>query len=355
MQSTFTNQMVPVLSLNVTIFMRQFYLVSKPGSLKNLKRHTSTIPELPAGKVLVHVKSAGLNYADIFAIMGLYSATPKGSFTPGLEFSGEVLKSDSNDFKPGDKVIGVTRFGGYDSHIVADPSYLMPLPSGWTFQEGAAFPVQTLTAYYALHTLGALQPNQTVLIHSAAGGVGLQANRIAKKSGAFTVGVVGSDAKVGLLEKEGFDKAIVRDNNFKENLRNALQGRELNVVLEASGGKYLRYSYEALAPMGRLVCYGSAQFTPSSHRPNYLTLVFKYLFRPRFDPLTMIKQNKSVMAFNLIWLYERNALMKELLDEIWKLNLPAPLVGHEFRFDEALKALNTFREGKTVGKLVLNT
>jgi NADPH:quinone reductase-like Zn-dependent oxidoreductase len=334
--------------------MRQFYLVKKTGSLRNLKLNRSEIPKLEKGKVLVAVKSVGLNYADIFAIVGLYSATPQGPFIPGLEFSGEVLASDSEKFMPGEKVMGVTRFGGYDSHIVADPDYLFPLPEGWSYEEGAAFPVQTFTAYYALRTLGDLKLSQTVLIHSAAGGVGLQANRIAKKFNAYTVGVVGSEAKLKLLESEGFDRAIVRGRHFKDDLHATLGGRPLNLVLEATGGKYFHHSYETLAPMGRLVAYGSAQFTPASHRPNYVSLLFRYLFRPRVDPLTMIKSNKSVMAFNLIWIYEQKELMKEMLTEIEKLKLPPPLVGHKFNFSEMDEALTLFKSGKTTGKVVLN-
>ncbi|HYG40581.1 MAG TPA: zinc-binding dehydrogenase [Cytophagales bacterium] len=333
--------------------MREFYQVEKSGSLKNLKYVKGPIPQIQAGKVLVEVKAVGLNYADIFAVMGLYSATPKGSFIPGLEYSGQVLASASPLFHEGQKIIGVTRFGGYDSHILADPDYLMPLPKGWTFEEGAAFPVQTLTAYYALKVLGNLQAGQTVLIHSAAGGVGLQANRIAKKFNAYTIGVVGHKEKLAVLEAEGFDKGIVRGPQFREDLKNALSGKELSLVLETTGGKYLKYSYEAMAPMGRLISYGSAQFTPSSHKPNYFTLIPKYLFRPKFDPLSMIIANKSVMGFNLIWLYERNELMKELLTEIEKLNLPAPKVGHQYAFSEMNKALEIFKGGKTVGKVVL--
>ena len=334
--------------------MREFYVVRKPGSLRNLKIERSEVPSLEKGKVLVEVKSVGLNYADIFAIMGLYSATPEGPFIPGLEFSGDVLASDSQSFVPGQKVMGVTRFGGYDSHIVADPDYLFQLPAEWSYEEGAAFPVQTFTAYYALRTLGDLKMNQTVLIHSAAGGVGLQANRIAKKYNAYTIGVVGSERKVDLLSREGFDKAIVRGKNFRDDLRRALDGRPLNLVLETTGGKYFYDSYHMLAPMGRLVAYGSAQFTPSSHRPNYISLLFRYLLRPRVDPLTMIKSNKSVMAFNLIWIYEQKALMKEMLAEIEKLELPPPMVGHRFDFLQMGEALTLFKSGKTTGKVVLN-
>lgn len=304
--------------------------------------------------MLVEVKSVGLNYADIFAIMGLYSATPKGSFIPGLEFSGIVLKSMATDYVPGQRVIGVTRFGGYDSHIVADPAYLMPLPDTWSFEQGAAYPVQTLTAYYALKTLGDIREGYTVLIHSAAGGVGLQANRIAKRFNAFTIGVVGHDAKLKLLSEEGFDRGIVRGPTFRDDLRKAVGDRELRLVLEATGNEYFYHSYHAMAPMGRLIAYGSAQFTPSGKTPNYLSLVWKYVTRPRVDPLSMIKANKSVMGFNLIWLYERKWLMKELLQEIDKLQLPPPIVGHRFPFDQLPQALDIFQSGKTTGKVVVN-
>lgn len=334
--------------------IRQFYQVSRAGSLRRLMRVQGPVPPLKEGKVLVNVRSIGLNYADIFAIMGLYSATPKGAFVPGLEFAGVVSESASPLFTEGQRVMGVTRFGGYDSHILADPDYLMPLPEDWSFPEGAAFPVQTLTAYYALKTLGDIQRGMTVLIHSAAGGVGLQANRIAKKFSAYTIGVVGNSEKLDLLKREGFDGAIVRGSDFETDLKSALNGRSLNLVLEATGGKFFRYSYNALAPMGRIIAYGSAQFTPASHRPNYLKLLFQYLLRPRVDPLSMIKANKSVMAFNLIWIYEHKHLMHELLTGLSALNLPAPLVGHQFTFDKMTEALEIFKSGKTTGKVVVN-
>jgi NADPH:quinone reductase-like Zn-dependent oxidoreductase len=106
--------------------------------------------------------------------------------------------------------------------------------------------------------------------------------------------------------------------------------------------------------MGRLVAYGSAQFTPASHRPNYISLLFRYLFRPRVDPLTMIKSNKSVMAFNLIWIYEERELMHEMLGEIEALHLPPPVVGHRFDFSNMAEALALFQSGNTTGKVVLN-
>lgn len=338
-------------------FNRSSYTVHKAGSLKNLQLTEEKLSFPQPHEVTVLVKAIGLNYADIFAVMGLYSATPKGSFVPGLEYSGEIIQigSEVKLFKIGDKVMGVTRFGGYTTHLNIDERYIVALPQGWSFEEGAAFPVQVLTAYYALVTLGNLKKGQTVLIHSAAGGVGLLANRIAKRLGATTIGIVGSAAKLNLLKQEGYDEAFVRSENFKDELKKALHGKDLNLVLETTGGKYFKWSYDALASQGRLIAYGSAQFTPHGFKPNYLKLVWKYIFRPRFDPLSMIIANKSVMAFNLIWLYEKAGVMKELMDEINKLNLPPPYIGHTFNFDELPQALRIFQAGKTVGKLIVKT
>ncbi|HEY8402502.1 MAG TPA: zinc-binding dehydrogenase [Cytophagaceae bacterium] len=333
------------------------YKVFKPGSLKRLKFIDGDLGSPGKGEVTIEVKAIGLNYADIFAIMGLYSATPKEPFIPGLEYSGVVIKTgeDVNGVKVGDKVMGVTRFGAYTTHLNIDHRYIIPLPSGWSFEEGAAFPVQVLTAYYGLVTLGNLQKGQTVLIHSAAGGVGLLANRIAKKMGAYTIGVVGSVSKFEILKKENYDRWLIRSNNFKKEVMQALEGRELNLVMETTGNKYFYWSYDLLAPMGRMISYGSAQFTPSGKSPFYPLLLLKYLFRPRVDPLSMIKANKSLMAFNLIWLYERVDLMKQLLDEIFQLNMEAPVVGRVYAFNDLPSALIDFKSGATIGKLVVKT
>lgn len=336
---------------------RKSYKVNKAGSLKNLKQVEDTIPSPGDHEVTVAVKAIGLNYADIFAVMGLYSATPKGPFIPGLEYAGEILATGGkvNHLKAGDKVMGVSRFGAYTTHLNIDGRYVVPLPVGWTFEEGAAFPVQVLTAYYALVSLGDLQTGQTVLIHSAAGGVGLLANRIAKKKGAFTIGVVGNKSKLDILKREGYDRSIVRSDNFRRDLQKALEERDLHLVLETTGSKFFYWSYDALAKQGRLVAYGSAQFTPSGSRPNYFRLVLQYLFRPRIYPLKMIVDNKSVMAFNLIWLYEKAEMMKQLMDEIHELNLDPPYVGNVFPFDKLPEALRVFQGGNTIGKIVVKT
>jgi alcohol dehydrogenase len=335
---------------------RKVYRMPKAGSIKNLNLQTETLEEPQADQVCVKVSALGLNFADIFAMQGLYSATPPGSFIPGLEFSGEVLSVGSGvqEWKPGDKVMGATKFGGYVSHINIHHRYIVPLPDGWSFEEGAGFLVQGLTAYYALTKLGDLQKGMTVLIHSAAGGVGILANRICKKYDAYTIGTVGNSKKVDfLMKEEAYNDVIVRDDDFYEKLKKALAGRSLNLIMECIGGKILMQGWKAMASMGRMVVYGSASFTSHSNKPNYPKLLWKYFKRPKIDPLRLPTQNKSLMGFNLIYLYEQTDMMHDMLNQLQKLDLKPQHVGHVFNFDGIHRAINLFQRGETVGKVVV--
>lgn len=327
----------------------------KAGSLVNLELITEELPDPQPHEVTIAIKAIGLNFADIFAIWGLYAATPPGLFIPGLEYAGVIVKVGEavEDRQIGERVMGVTRFGAYATHLNIDQRYVVSMPEDWDFAEGAAFLVQVLTAYYGLINLGNLQRGQTVLIHSAAGGVGLLANRIAKRYDAFTIGTIGRPDKRDLLEREGYDRVIVRSKHFENDLKQALEGRDLNLIMECIGGKIFKAGYRQLAPMGRMIVYGSAQYGSVGNRPNYLKMIYLYLTRPKLDPQNMTSENKSVMAFNLIFLFDHAEIMHEALAEIGKLNLARPYVGHCFAFDDLKDAILLFQSGKTSGKVVM--
>ncbi len=333
---------------------RQAYEL-KAGSIKNLRLTEGETPPPAPGEVTVSVKAIGLNFADIFAIQGLYSATPKGNFIPGLEYSGVIENIGDNveGFSKGDKIMGVTFFGAYSTLLNIDQRYVSPLPDQWDFEAGASFLVQALTAYYALVNLGNLQNGNTVLIHSAAGGVGIWANRIAKKIGAYTIGSVGSKSKFHLLEKEGYDKYLLRGSDFRQQLEHCLNGKNLNLVLECIGGKIFKESYRKLAPRGRMVVYGSASYSSPSDRPNYPKLIVKYLSRPKIDPQKMIEENKSILGFNLIWLFHEVEMMNDILRTLKELHLGNPVIGHTFLFKDLPLAIRLFQSGKTTGKVVV--
>lgn len=334
---------------------REIAEVRKTGRLDGLKvREDELNPPLP-GEVQIAIRSIGLNFADIFAIYGLYSATPNPPFVPGLEFAGDVvgIGEGVQGTKIGDRVMGATRFGAYATAINQKVDYIFPLPNDWSYEQGSAFPVQALTAYYALFALGNCNSNSTVLIHSGAGGVGLLANQMVKKVGGYSIGCVGSKEKIDFLYKQGFDGALVRDKNFKKNVNELLNGRSLDLVLECIGGKIFQESYDLLSPMGRLIAYGSANFTPNSNRLNAFNTVIKYILRPKLDPLKMISDNKSVMGFNLIWLWDQVNLLKGYMQDTMKMNLKPQEIGFSISWNELHKGLEKFRSGKTIGKVVI--
>ena len=336
---------------------RLSYRMSKAGSINNIKLVDENLPDLKENEVTVEVKAIGLNFADLFAIQGLYSATPKGSFVPGLEYSGIIISAGSEirNFQVGDKVMGAIRFGAYTTHLNIDHRYILKLPEGWTFDEGASFIVQSLTAYYSLIELGSIKPNNTVLIHSAAGGVGIYANRIAKKFNAFTIGTIGSESKRNFLINEDYDSVIVRGNDFGKQLKSALEERKLNLVLESIGGKVFEESFKALASSGRIIIYGGAQFMSQSSRPNYFNVFYKFLTRPKVDPLSLSNINKSVMGFNLIYLWDRPDELNTMAIEILKMNLKPPYIGKVFSFKHLIEALRYFQTGRSIGKVVVRT
>lgn len=334
---------------------RKSYRINKAGSINKIKLVEEDLPEPADDEVTVEVKAIGLNFADLFAIQGLYSATPKESFIPGLEYSGIILNKGNNvsDFSIGDKIIGAIRFGAYTTHLNIDKKYFLPLPDDYSFEEGASFIVQSLTAYYSLVELGNIKNNYTVLINSAAGGVGIYANRIAKKFNAFTIGTIGSESKKNFLIKEGYDKVIVRQKNYNEQLQNALGEKRLNIVLESIGGKIFKDSFNLLAPSGRIIIYGGAQFMSHSSRPNYFNVLYKYLTRPKVDPLSLSNTNRSVMGFNLIYLWDYPEGLREMLHKIIDMKLKKPYIGKVFTFDKLISALKYFQSGESVGKVIV--
>lgn len=334
---------------------RKSYRINKAGSIKNITLVEEDLPEPANDEVTVEVKSIGLNFADLFAIQGLYSATPKESFIPGLEYSGSIIKkgNDVNELNDGEKIIGAIRFGAYTTHLNINKRYIIRLPESYSFEEGAAALVQPLTAYYSLIELGNIKEGSTVLVNSAAGGVGISANRIAKKFNAFTIGTVGNKNKIEFLQKEGYDSIIVRDSNLKEQLKIALGKRELNIVLESIGGKAFEDCFSLLSPGGRIIIYGGAQFMSHTPSPNYPKVIYKYLTRPKIDPLRLSDTNRSVMGFNLIHLWDKPETLKNMLIEIFKMSLLKPHIDKVFQFDELIDALKYFQSGNTIGKIIV--
>jgi NADPH:quinone reductase-like Zn-dependent oxidoreductase len=181
------------------------WMLDKAGDMSRLYLAPVPACDLAADCVRVSVRFVGLNFADVCACQGLYSATPSAAFTPGLEFSGVVTEIGASvrSVKVGEEVMGVARFGSYTQEIVVDCRQVFRLPVGWSLSHGAAFLCTSLTAWYGLLKIGHLQAGQLVAIQSAAGGVGLAATEIVLGMGGQPLCIVGSEAKVDVLLNRG--------------------------------------------------------------------------------------------------------------------------------------------------------
>jgi synaptic vesicle membrane protein VAT-1 len=338
-------------------------VVRRPGGYEALELTEEAEPSPGPGQVRVAVRAAGVNYADCIVRIGRYEAA-KGRYplAPGFEFAGVVdaVGEGASAWKPGDRVVGITRFGGYASAIVADARLLWPVPEGWSFAEAAAFPAVFLTAYYALFRCAKVEEGELLLIHSAAGGVGTALLQLSKVAGCRAVAVVGAPHKRALCERLGAKAVVVRSQESLWERADALAPDGFDAIFDANGVSTLRHGFKRLAPGGRLVVYGFADIMPRgrSENPSLLRLAWNYLRVPRFSPLAMTTTNRGVLGFNVIFLFERAALadqaMRALLGWVAEGRLARPAVT-TYPLAKAAEAHHALESGQTTGKLVLLT
>lgn len=350
---------------------RTVWRLSRAGSLARLAQATESLPDPGPGEARLRVEAIGLNFADILACLGLYSATPGGAFIPGLECAGTVEAVGPPAAGPGesyrkvavgDRLCVLTRFGAYADALNFDLRYAAPVPAGWSAAEAAAWPVQGLTAWYGLIDRARVAPGECVLLQSAAGGVGLQALGMLQGAGARVIATVGHEAKRAFLASHcGLDPrhVIVRERRgFGRQLEAALAavGSDgFDIVFDAVLGPYFRPALARLRPEGRYVLYGAADFMPAGRRPNYVALLWRWLRRPRPDPLAMISANQSLIGFNLIWLWQQGGRLPAAFEGLARVTTRAPTVGARFPFAQAPEAMRLLQAGRTTGKVVLET
>ncbi|MFC9848418.1 zinc-binding alcohol dehydrogenase family protein [Streptomyces sp. NPDC060223] len=216
------------------------------------------VPEPGPGQVSIDVAYAGVNFADLKARSDGYRV-PSLPFRPGLEVSGRVraIGAGVEGLRPGQEVAALTAGGAYAEVAVAEALTVFPLPDGIDLRTGATLPTVVPTAYALIHTVGRLQPGETVLVQGAAGGIGTVVGQLAKAGGAGAVyGVVSGAAKAKYALDHGYDEVFV--GTFTEEVRGATDGRGVDLALDPVGGETLRGSLASLAPFGRLVSFGNA-------------------------------------------------------------------------------------------------
>lgn len=339
--------------------MRQV-VIARHGGPEVLRMEEVSDPLPGAGEVRIRVRASGVSFADVLARMGLYPDAPPPPCVVGYEVSGEIdaVGEGTNDLEVGDRVLALTRFGGYADTVVVPWQQAIHLPSGKDFVEAAALPVNFLTASLILDRLASVRAGDKVLIHGAAGGVGVAALQLAKALGAETFGTA-SASKHESLREMGLDHAIdYRSYDFEEELRKLTGGKGVDVILDPIGGSNARKSYRSLAPMGRLFLLGIASTIGSSKskRRSLVSAAKAVVETPIFYPIKLMNENKGVFGVNLGHLWDEGEKIRNLFQELvqrWASGELQPRIDSTWPLEEAGKAHDRLQERKNFGKTIL--
>jgi len=335
--------------------------ISRHGPPDVLRVAERPDPKVGPGEVRIAVKAAGINFADTMARAGIYPDAPKPPCVVGYEVAGEIesVGEGVQDSKPGDRVIAGTRFGGHAELVTVPAEQALPLPERLSFEQGAAFPVNYGTAYAALVIMGGLKPNERVLIHAAAGGVGISATHIAKRIGAEIFGTA-SASKHDAIRAQGVDHPIdYRNEDFAEAAMRITGGVGLDLIIDAVGPASFRKGYRILRPGGRIVMYGLSEVQTGDKRD--IPAVLRSLARmplatmPWWKSLQMLNENKGVFGLNMLSWWDDEGLDRVL--EPLAAGLAGgdyePVVAESFPFERAAEAHRFIAERRNVGKVVL--
>ena len=336
--------------------MRQV-VITKAGPPEVLQVRESPDPTAKAGEVRIRVKAAGINFADLMARLGLYPDAPKIPCVIGYEVAGVIdqVGPATVGVAVGDRVFGMPHFGGYSDTIVVPVAQAIRMPDKMSFEEAAAMPVVYLTAHHMLLYMGTLRPGMKVLLHSAAGGVGLAAIDILRAHGCEIIGTA-SPGKHDFLRERGVQDCIDSTGDVQAAVR-ALTGGNgtIDLICNAIGGSSWKRDYALLSPGGRLICYGVSAMTPGERRSIWSLLKFVFGIA-WWTPIGLMNENKTVTGINMAHLFDRLDILRpqfESLIRMYEAGKIRPFVDKTFSFTDAPAAHQYLHDRKARGKLLL--
>jgi NADPH:quinone reductase len=315
-------------------------VITRPGGPEVLEVREVPDPTPSPGYELVRVQAGGLNFADVMTSQGGYPGAPKPPLVAGREFCG---KRESD----GHRVMGYAQWGAFAERVAARSALLWPVPEGWSAEEGAAFPVNYFTAYFAFWKAGFIgAPNpaaggtQRVLIHAVAGGVGTAAVQIGKLLGVEMYGTSSSDEKLSRVKELGLQHGInYKQRDYEDAIKDLTHGEGVDAVFEMLGGEHTAKSVRCLSDFGRAIVYGSATGQ-----------------KPELDTRLLYAKGASVHGLWLTYLSAKTELMSEAWKQLSSWTSQGhlrPVIGHVLPMEKAAEAYRLLSEGKNFGKVVL--
>ena len=336
-------------------------VITRHGGPEVLRVEDRPEPAVRPGEIRITVRAAGINFADLMARSGIYPDAPSPPCVVGYEVAGEVesVGEGVDSYSVGDRVLAGTRFGGYAELVSVPADQVLPLPDALGFEQGAAFPVNYATAYAALVIMGGLKSGERLLIHAAAGGVGIAATQLAKGIGAEIFGTA-SAPKHDAIRTQGVAHPIdYRNLDFAEEAMRITGGVGLDLIIDAVGPSSFRKDYKILRPGGRLVMYGLSEAQTGDRRD--VAAVLRSLARmplatmPWWKSLQVMNENKGVFGLNMLKWWDAEGLDRVL--EPLSSRLAAgefdPVVAESFPFERAADAHRFIADRRNIGKVVL--
>ena len=298
-------------------------------------------PELQPGTIIVRNHVIAINFGDVLFLRGEYIVRPAFPDTPGMEGAGvvEAVAPDVKDISVGARVAYIG-MGAYAEYIRLRRSRATVLPDEMSFEQGAAFPIAVLTAWHLLHSCHQTTAGQSVIVHSAAGGVGIAAVQIAKAAGARVIGTVSNDDKIALVRKFGADEVInYEKQDFAAEAIRLTGGRGVDLILDAVGKPTFNKDLQCLAPFGHLVLYGRAGGIPDP-----------------VSPMTLFGKALKISGFAVPMVYAMHEIHRRGLEDVFRLaregRLSVP-IGRKFALAEAPAAIRYLQSRQSTGKLLL--
>jgi len=323
--------------------------ITRRGGPEVLEMREAPDPQPKPGEVRIRVRGAGVNFADLMARRGLYPDAPRLPFVPGYEVAGEVDAGERS--RIGQRVLALTRFGGYSDVVVVPSKRAIEIPPKLSFSEAAAIPVVWLTAWHMLVELCNVRRGQRVLVHAAAGGVGTAALQICRRIGAEVIGTA-SASKHARLREMGLTHAIdYRTQDFEKEVKRITGGRGVHVILDAVGGASIKKGWRCLAPTGKLVLFGA-----SSVMQGPVGIISSVLRMTPFWPLKVMQENKGLLGVNFGRLWGEEDLLESELRAILQGFADGsfrPIVDLEVPLAEARRAHERLEQRQNFGKVVL--
>nr|XP_046233259.1 synaptic vesicle membrane protein VAT-1 homolog [Scatophagus argus] len=321
-----------------------------------LQVKTQGEPQLKAGEVLVRVKACGLNFAELLGRQGLYDLLPAPPVTMGMEGSGviEAVGEDVEDRKVGDRVIMLSRHGLWQEVVVMPASRTFPMPEQMSFEEGAALPVNYITAYMMLFEMANVRPGKSVLIHMAAGGVGIAATQLCQTVQDVTVFGTASASKHETIAQGGVTHPIdYRTKDYVEEIRK-INPKGVDIVLDPLGGSDTQKGFSLLKPLGTLIVFGAANCV-TGQKKNLLAMAKMWYNQLSLSTLKLMQANKAVCGFHLGYITDEELISRTMfkLLELYGQGKIKPRIDSCHHFEEVADAMRRMHERQNIGKVIL--